>query len=209
METDLLIKVAVAILIGALVGAEREYKSKSAGFRTMILISVGATIFTYCSQLIGAPNSPDRIASNIATGIGFIGAGVIFKTEGKVNGLTSAATIWVVAAMGMLTAIGNYAEALTICCSVLIVQFLLVFIEKAIARYNQIRTYKIVCKYEHETLKVYEKNFINQGLRLNSSKQTKTKELIIGVWEVSGHSQNHEKLVKQLLKDPKVIDFEF
>src|SRR5689334_14143868 len=101
METNLLIKVAVAIAVGALVGAEREYRSKSAGFRTMVLISVGATIFTYCSQLIGGPNSPDRIASNIATGIGFIGAGVIFKSEGRVSGLTSAATIWVVAAMGM------------------------------------------------------------------------------------------------------------
>src|SRR4051812_13685703 len=156
MEHDILIKVGASMLMSALVGAEREYKSKSAGFRTMILISVGATIFTYCSILIGAPNSPDRIASNIATGIGFIGAGVIFKTEGKVNGLTSAATIWAVAAMGMLNAMGHYMDAILICGSILVVQFLLVYVEKAIARYNQIRTYKIVCKYEHETLKVYE-----------------------------------------------------
>lgn len=209
METNLLIKVAVAIAVGALVGAEREYRSKSAGFRTMVLISVGATIFTYCSQLIGGPNSPDRIASNIATGIGFIGAGVIFKSEGRVSGLTSAATIWVVAAMGMLIAMDDYAEAFTICGSILAVQSLFVFVEKAIYRFNQIRTYKIVCKYEHETLKTYEKKFLEFGLSMNGGKQTKTKELIIGIWEVQGHSYNHERLVKHILKDPKVIDFEF
>jgi len=209
MEYDILIKVGASMLMSALVGAEREYKSKSAGFRTMILISIGATIFTYCSILIGSPGNADRIASNIATGIGFIGAGVIFKTDNKVNGLTSAAAIWAVAGMGMLNAIGRFGDAAIVCASILMVQFLFVWIEKSIERYNQIHTYKITCKFEHDTLKHYEKVLLSNRLRVVSGKQTKTKDTIIGIWEATGHSHDHEKFMKDILKDDKVIDFEF
>ena len=209
MGNELLIQVALSVLTGALVGAEREYRSKSAGFRTMILISVGATVLTYCSILIGSPDNPDRIASNIATGIGFIGAGVIFKGESKVSGLTTAATIWAVAAMGMLIGTGHYLDALLICVVILITQLVFIVIEQKIDLYNQIRTYKIVCHYEHKTLNKYQKSLLDHRLRLHSSKQTKTKELIIGTWEVAGHASNHEKFVKEILHDDKVIDFEF
>lgn len=197
------------MLMSALVGAEREYKSKSAGFRTMILISVGATVFTYCSILIGSPNSADRIASNIATGIGFIGAGVIFKTDNKVNGLTSAAAIWAVAGMGMLNAIGRFGDATIVCGCILVVQFLLVWVEKWIERFNQIHTYKITCQYEHDTLKHYEKVLQEHRLSIITGKQTKTKDTIVGVWEAAGHGHDHERFMKEILKDSKVIDFEF
>lgn len=209
MEFDILIKVGASMLMASLVGAEREYKSKSAGFRTMILISVGATVFTYCSILIGSPNSADRIASNIATGIGFIGAGVIFKTDNKVNGLTSAATIWAVAGMGMLNAIERYGDAAMVCASILAVQFLLVWVEKLIESYNLIHTYKITCNFEHDTLKHYEKVLAEHHLRIITGKQTKTKNTIMGIWEAAGHSHDHEKFMKEILKDPKVLDFEF
>jgi putative Mg2+ transporter-C (MgtC) family protein len=101
MNQELIIRFLLALLCGAIIGAEREYRNKSAGFRTMILISLGACFFTFISQLIGGSNSPDRIASNIVSGIGFIGAGVIFKGDNTINGITTAATIWVVAAVGM------------------------------------------------------------------------------------------------------------
>lgn len=96
--TTLLFKLALAVLIGGLIGAEREYRSKFAGFRTMILISLGSFLFsTFSIYLAGT----DRIASNIVTGIGFLGAGVIFKSDNRINGITTAATIWAVAALGM------------------------------------------------------------------------------------------------------------
>jgi putative Mg2+ transporter-C (MgtC) family protein len=69
----------VAMLIGAFIGAEREYRTKSAGFCTMMLISMGACLYTMLSPLIGSDQAPERIASNIVVGIGFVGAGVIFK----------------------------------------------------------------------------------------------------------------------------------
>ena len=76
-------KLLLSLLVGGLIGAEREYRSKSAGFRTLTLICLGATLFTIFSQLIGAPGNPDRIASNIATGIGFVGAGAKPEITGQ------------------------------------------------------------------------------------------------------------------------------
>ena len=101
LPPDIITKLLLSIFIGGLIGAEREYRSKSAGFRTLTLICLGSALFTIFSQMIGAGNNPDRIASNIATGIGFVGAGVIFKGEVGVNGITTAAMIWVTAALGM------------------------------------------------------------------------------------------------------------
>ena len=103
----LLLRLVLVILVGGLIGAEREYRSKSAGFRTMILICLGSFLFTSFSIYISGSDS-DRIASNIVTGIGFIGAGVIFRSDDRINGLTTAACIWVVAALGMGIADGYY-----------------------------------------------------------------------------------------------------
>lgn len=109
---DILIeRLLLVILVGGLIGAEREWRSKSAGFRTMILICLGSFLFTTFSILIGNSTN-DRIASNIVTGIGFLGAGVIFKSDNRINGITTAATIWATAALGMGIADGAYALVL-------------------------------------------------------------------------------------------------
>ncbi|HXB45772.1 MAG TPA: MgtC/SapB family protein, partial [Puia sp.] len=98
LPQDIIWKIVLSIIVGGLIGAEREYRSKSAGFRTLTLICMGATLFTAFSIQIGAPNNEDRIASNIVTGIGFVGAGVIFKGDFGVSGITTAAMIWATAA---------------------------------------------------------------------------------------------------------------
>ena len=102
---DELIKLLVALFAGAIIGAEREYKSKAAGFRTVILITVGSTLFTMISNYI---SNDGRVASNIVTGIGFLGAGAIFREGMNVKGLTTATTIWISAAIGMAIGIGRY-----------------------------------------------------------------------------------------------------
>ena len=106
LPEDIILKLIFSVIIGGLIGAEREYRSKSAGFRTLTMICIGATLFTVFSELIGAKNSPDRIASNVVVGIGFVGAGVIFKGDNRVNGITTAAMIWVTAALGMAIGAG-------------------------------------------------------------------------------------------------------
>src|SRR5258708_3397788 len=102
-----LIKVAIAVFCGAVLGLERQYKNKTAGFRTIILICLGSTIFTMISQRAG-----QGVNINLVTGVGFIGAGVIFKDNISVNGLTTAAVIWVAAAIGMANGSGNYMLAI-------------------------------------------------------------------------------------------------
>lgn len=119
-----LIKIGLSVICGSIVGFEREYKNKSAGLRTMILICLGATIFTIVSQKPGNI-SDDRIAANIITGIGFIGAGVIFKDGLSVKGLTTASVIWVVASLGMLIGIANF--RLSIVLTIVIIGVLTLF----------------------------------------------------------------------------------
>src|SRR5690349_11417101 len=103
----IILRLLLAAAIGGIIGVEREYRNKSAGFRTLILICMGSALFTNLSILIG-DYSHDRIASNIVTGIGFLGGGVIFKSDNGVNGLTTAATVWITTALGMTVGGGYY-----------------------------------------------------------------------------------------------------
>lgn len=103
IELEDMVAMLVSIVCGGIIGFEREYRSNSAGFRTIILISLGSTIFTIVSR--HGAGTDDRISANIITGIGFIGAGVIFKDKFSVSGLTTAAVIWTSAAIGMTTGI--------------------------------------------------------------------------------------------------------
>lgn len=112
---DELAKISLSLLVGSLLGLEREYRCRPAGFRTIALICVGATLFTVLSQRMGSNIlGQDRIAANIVTGIGFIGAGVIFKQGLNVYGLTTAATIWIAAGLGMCIGAGEYMLSLVV-----------------------------------------------------------------------------------------------
>ncbi|HAT93969.1 MAG TPA: magnesium transporter MgtC, partial [Sphingobacterium sp.] len=104
-ETRDILLIMLSVLIGLLIGIEREYRNKSAGLRTFILVSFGSCLFTILSLKIGLAN-PDRLAANIITGIGFLGAGVIFKEDNKVSGITTATTIWATASLGMCVGAG-------------------------------------------------------------------------------------------------------
>jgi putative Mg2+ transporter-C (MgtC) family protein len=109
---DVLLRLLLAAALGALLGLEREYRRKPAGLRTNILIGVGSALFAIVSIEIGrAGGTPDRIAAQIVTGIGFLGAGAILRGRGNVHGLTTAATIWVNAAIGIAAGAGLFAVA--------------------------------------------------------------------------------------------------
>lgn len=108
-----LLKVAFSLLAGFVLGMEREWKDKSAGFKTISIICLGSTLFTVLSYKMGMGESEDatRIASYVVSGIGFLGAGVIFKEGNNVNGLTTASIIWISAAIGMSIGFGQYLTA--------------------------------------------------------------------------------------------------
>ena len=136
------VQVSLAFVMGAIIGLEREFRSKPAGFRTMILICVGSCLFTIISKNSNAM-SPDRIASNIVTGIGFIGAGVIFKEGMSVNGLTTASLIWITAALGMAIGYNDYPLAIVVCSMVVVTLFVLEPIQRFINKLHRVKDYKI------------------------------------------------------------------
>jgi len=110
---DLALRITLSIIIGAIIGYERELHNRPAGLRTHILVSLGATIFTIISFYSSINTEPSRIAASIVTGIGFLGAGAIFRGKDQIIGLTTAANIWVIAALGMATGLGYIEIAIT------------------------------------------------------------------------------------------------
>jgi putative Mg2+ transporter-C (MgtC) family protein len=108
----ILFRLLLAAGLGAAIGLEREYRMKPAGLRTNILIALGSALFTITSiQLAEIGGTPDRIAAGIVTGMGFLGGGAILRSGTHVQGMTTAATIWVNAAIGMAAGTGQYALA--------------------------------------------------------------------------------------------------
>jgi putative Mg2+ transporter-C (MgtC) family protein len=118
LRLDLLVKLLLAVLLGGIIGFERELAGKPAGLRTNILICIGATLLMDISTRIGLVEGgarmgdPGRIAAQVVSGVGFLGAGTIMHSQGVVTGLTSAATIWVVAAIGLTVGGGYYVEGI-------------------------------------------------------------------------------------------------
>ncbi|GAB2570907.1 MgtC/SapB family protein [Spirosoma areae] len=202
-----IIRLSIALVIGGLIGAEREYHGKAAGFRTMIMICVGSTLFTMVSARIG--NSDDRIAANIVNGIGFLGAGIIFRDDNRIKGLTTAATVWAVSALGMCVGSGHYDIAIVGFVFILGSLLLLVGFANRIQKFNQTRNYKIVTAFHNKTLNQYEKFFVECGLSPTRSQQQRIGTEIIGHWQVDGAEKNHEKCIKRLLNDPNVKEFTF
>jgi len=105
-ELEVFARVVIAFLLGALIGWERERHGISAGIRTYGSISLGACVFGVLSYSIGA--DPSRIAAQVVTGVGFLGGGVIFRQGDYVSGLTTAATLWATAAIGLAVSFGMY-----------------------------------------------------------------------------------------------------
>ena len=104
---EIILRLALSVVFGGLIGLEREVVHKPAGVRTHMLVCLGSALFALVT-LQTIPEETGRIISGVATGIGFLGAGTIFKARDSVHGLTTAASIWVVAAVGLAVGIGQY-----------------------------------------------------------------------------------------------------
>lgn len=130
MQTDwltLLAKVALALVLGYLIGLERELHGKVVGTRTISLITLGSTLFVLMSpSIFNGDNS--RIIAQVVSGIGFLGAGIIFKHGDTVRGLTTAATVWCAAAIGCLCGYGMYIEAIVGTVAIMIINLLFKYV---------------------------------------------------------------------------------
>jgi len=206
MDKELILRFALAILWGGIIGSERQYRSKSAGFRTMIMISLGACFFTIISKIIGGENNADRIASNIVSGIGFIGAGVIFRGDNRVNGITTAATIWVVAAVGMGIGAGYYFAAAVSSILMILILAILPYIERFIDELNQSKEYTIVIYYEKDSIKHIEQIFKDIDVKYRLIKIDKIGEKVSFEWEIQAHKKRHSILSERLMNNNLILE---
>lgn len=174
----------------------------------MIMIGLGSTLFTILSIKIGL-TSHDRIASNIVTGIGFLGAGVIFKEDNQVKGLTTACVIWIVAAIGMAIGAGYMEQAVGVTLVVLLALLTFPFIENMVEQRFTKRVYRIVKKYENESLEKYEEYIKTSRLKLSRGKQQLADGIISGTWVAIGSPKNHKRFVDRMLQDKNIIAFDF
>ena len=126
IEVEMVLRLLLATALGAVIGYQRERAGKSAGLRTVVLVCVGAALFTMASIYgFGAVADPSRVAAGIVVGIGFLGAGAIMRRgEGHIEGLTTAATIWVMASIGLAAGAGLYLISAVTTAIILIILFL-------------------------------------------------------------------------------------
>ncbi|MEO6252715.1 MAG: MgtC/SapB family protein [Ferruginibacter sp.] len=201
-------QVSVAFIIGAIIGLEREFRSKPAGFRTMILICVGSCLYTIVSRESG-PGNADRIASNIVTGIGFIGAGVIFKEGITVNGLTTAALIWVTAALGMAIGYHNYPLAIVVSAMVVITLFVLEPVHRIINKFHKVKDYKIrTVELGINFSKELEDFFRSHNLTFRCMKFTKENNDAVYLYRIGSPNKNYDLVSQFLLNRKDVRSFE-
>lgn len=144
--SEIVLRLLMSLIIGIIIGIEREVHHKAAGLRTSVLICLGATVFTISSlefRDISSIADPSRIAAGIVTGIGFLGAGTILQTRSNIHGLTTAATIWVMAALGLAVGLGSYVLALGGAFLSIIVLIPFQFVEKAVKGKKSTCTYSL------------------------------------------------------------------
>ncbi len=203
MITELWQQLGLALLAGVVVGAEREWRDKAAGLRTMTLISFGSALFTIMSIRIGGDTNAARIAAQIVSGVGFLGAGVIMRDGGRVTGLTTAATVWLTASLGMGFGAGYASIALAATGLTLGVLLLLPILEGAIDRRREVITYQISA----ETLDIVDRldgNLATSGLRLLERHVSRSGQELTASWTVVGRHEAHARLERSLLADPTV-----
>ncbi|MFM8177773.1 MAG: MgtC/SapB family protein, partial [Candidatus Kapaibacterium sp.] len=187
------VKLMLAVVVGGLIGLEREYSSKAAGFRSIVLICIGSTLFTMLSLQLGGAANADRIAANIITGIGFIGAGVVFKDGVSITGITTASSIWATAALGMAIGGGHYLLALEGMMLVITVLSLFELFERLVDRWHQVRSYRIVADGDVDFSVALEERMAALSLRFEKKRRMKSENAIVHTYDVSGKRDRIEE----------------
>jgi putative Mg2+ transporter-C (MgtC) family protein len=199
-------RLLVACVLGGAIGMEREYHKKSLGLRTNLLICCGCAMFTFLSAVLAGDNNPDkgRVASNIVQGIGFLGAGLIMRNRFRVSGLTNAATVFVVASIGMACGAGLYAPAALATAIVLIALTAIGMLE---TRFN-IKMFSLVYEVRGDDRNAIQGAVLNaldlQGKRLVEPEQDVVAQLQRMCFSVLGTSRQHKLLIAALHASPVV-----
>lgn len=170
MSFEVIVRLVVALVLGGAIGIEREYRSKDAGFRTHFLVALGSALFTVVSMygFPGGDSDSSRVAAQVVSGIGFLGAGMIIFQRNFIRGLTTAAGLWVTAAVGMACGTGNYVIAVAATAMVLVgleVLNALIFpvvtnhIHVEFSSSDKARAREVVAQIKEKSKNVYDYNF--------------------------------------------------
>ena len=206
LDIENIIRVIGAFTAGGLMGIEREFRGKPAGFRTMILICVGSCLFAIVSQSF--TNNPDRIAANIISGVGFIGAGVVFKEGLHVRGITSAATIWMAAAIGMALGFGLYQIAVIVWVFVMATLLIIIKVEEFFDNLKQVKVYNISYNLNLFSYHQLESDLDKLGVKYIRNNISKQHETIKVIYVITVSSNKHEEVNKMLLMNPSIISYD-
>jgi putative Mg2+ transporter-C (MgtC) family protein len=211
IEADDIVKLLLALVLGGLIGWERELYDKPAGFRTNTLICVGSTLFTIFSLKIGTIPGTDssRIAAQIVSGIGFLGAGAIIRRGEAVLGLTTAATIWFVASIGMGVGAGYYVTSSVGTALALAILILFRKFENLVDRFHTTRTYHVILSAEDDAVKELGLALDECELKVLGSKQVKSDNRYLYEITLSGSKAKHNPLLDKLLKSPTVKEVRY
>ncbi len=203
--TEDIIKIFVALVAGACLGFEREFHDKPAGFRTLALICIGSAIFTIISDKYF---HQDRVASNIVTGIGFLGAGVMLKEGLTVKGITTASTIWVTAAIGMTIGVGAYVLAAIELFLVLSTLVILNRFERVLQNIIQKRSYEIIFKPYVHSLDDLETQLSSMGVTFSRSQLKKNSNRIVVNYRITAGRRIHGQISHLLAENDAIEAFE-
>ena len=206
-----LLSLFVALTLGAFIGLERELSDKAAGLRTNILICVGSCLFAMLSRALAATAGSDttRIAAQIVSGIGFLGAGAIMRDGEQVTGLTTAATIWVVAAIGVTVGYGFYALAAVTAVMTLVVQGVFPHLDSMIDELRQRHTFKITSDLNDDGLEQIKTIFRNSEVKVLRRKLMKKADLYYSEWYVAGPRLEQKNVVRMLLENKHVRELTY
>ncbi len=209
--TSDLLSLFVALTLGAFIGLERELSDKAAGLRTNILICVGSCLFAILSRHLATTAGIDttRITAQIVSGIGFLGAGAIMRDGEQVTGLTTAATIWVVAAIGVTVGYGFYALAAAAAVMTLIVQGVFPHLDTLIDELRQRHTFKITSDLNDADLEEIKAIFRNSEVKVLRRKLMKRANLYYSEWYVAGPRLELKSVVRLLLESKHVRELTY
>jgi putative Mg2+ transporter-C (MgtC) family protein len=196
----------IALALGAVIGLERELSDKAAGLRTNILICLGSCLFCILSRVTAAATGGDitRISAQIVSGIGFLGAGAIMREGEHVTGLTTAATIWVVAAIGVSVGAGFYFLGAITAVMTLIVQAFFPRLDAWIDELRQRHTFRITSDLDDAGLEKIKTIFRHSQVKVLRRKLMKRSGLYFSEWYVAGPRIEQKNLVRKLLENAHV-----
>jgi putative Mg2+ transporter-C (MgtC) family protein len=201
-----ILRLFFSVAIGASIGYEREYREKAAGLRTITLVCMGSALFTMYAEYAMGRADAVRLAAGVVTGIGFLGAGVIMRDRGQVTGLTTAATIWVSAALGMGLGFGAYELVAVATVTVLLVLWLFPHLDIH-QRANDTGTFEAVAPWGEERYTTYLQRFQQYNLKITKHTLSKKGSDMVCLWVAVGKPAALTDLARLFLSDPEVKEF--